>query len=98
MCFKNEYTSVSDVCVSVFFLLSGTFVSLRALNAAFICIVPLILVDSAVSAIECMFDVPRSTLTLCENAADGLTRQRNWAAPRTVMPDSTPPAAFSPWK
>src|SRR5471030_1752065 len=59
---QNEYTSVTEVWVSVFFLSSGTLVSLRAVNAAFICMVLLILVLSEVSAIECVLTAPRSTL------------------------------------
>lgn len=46
----------------------------------------------------CTLVVPRSTLTVWLNAADGLTFQRSWAAPCTVMPESCSPVALSPWK
>ena len=70
----------------------------RATKAAFICMVPLILVDSAVSVAECTLDVPFSTLTVCEKKADGDSCQRRAAAPRTVRPDSSSPLGRSPLK
>ena len=70
----------------MFFLSSGTRVSLRALKAAFICMVPLIFVLRDVSAMEWVFDVPRSTLSVCENIADWLIFHFMAAAPRTVRP------------
>ena len=54
----------------MFFLSSGTLLSLRALNAAFICMVPLILVLSAVSATVWTFEVPRSTEAVRNSQSD----------------------------
>ena len=82
----------------MFFLSSGTLLSLRTLKPAFICMLPLILVDSDVSATEWVFDVPFSTASVCEKYADGLTCQRNCAAPRTVRPSSSSSVSRLPLK
>lgn len=84
---------MTDVWVSVFFLSTGTEESLRALKAAFICIVLLILVLSEVSATECTLPAPLSMLRTCAKEAVGLIFQRMDAAPRTVKPLSSSPLA-----
>ena len=84
--------------MSVFFLSAGTLVSLRTLKAAFICMVLLILARSAVSACECVFEVPRSTARLWLNWAFSLRRHLKMPAPRTVMPFSVSPVERAPRK
>lgn len=59
------------------FLSTGTLQSLRALNAAFICIVPSIFMPSEAPAAVCTLDVPRPTPVVCANAVDGPTCQNS---------------------